>query len=47
MTSTVLDTELDAEMDAEMDDEMDEMLPLLNQIAQLIPSLCAWDGNFQ
>jgi hypothetical protein len=39
MTSTVLDTELDA--------EMDDALPLLNQIAQLIPSMCAWDGNFQ
>jgi hypothetical protein len=43
MTSTVLYIELDVEMDAEVDDA----LPLLNQIAQLIPSLCAWDSNFQ
>ena len=43
MTSTVLYTEIDVEMDAEMDDAF----PLLNQIAQLIPSMCAWDGNFQ
>jgi hypothetical protein len=43
MTSTVIDTELDVEMDA----KMDEALSLLNQITQLIPSLCAWDGNFQ
>ena len=30
-----------------LDAELDEALPLLSQFAQIIPSLCVWDGNFQ